>query len=114
MSISTFCAAIAGSVLAARLKRVPVLIDGYIASAALAPLFAVNPAILDHCWAAHLSAEPAHAALLAHFGKRPLLHMGMRLGEGSGAALAINIAKAAAATHTGMATFAEAGVAGKD
>lgn len=104
-------AAMAGAVLAARLKRVPVLLDGYVCTAAAAPLEAACPGALDHCVVAHVSAEPGHQRLLAALGKEPLLSLGMRLGEASGAALAVGVVKGALACHTGMATFAEAGVA---
>ncbi len=104
-------AAIAGAVLAARLARVPVVLDGFICGAAVAPLFAANPLIVDHCIAGHCSAEPGHARLLARLGLEPLLTLGMRLGEGSGAAVAVGVIRAALAAHDGMATFAEAGVA---
>jgi len=107
-------AAMAGAVLAARLKRIPVLLDGYVSTAAAATLWACDRHALDHCQAGHRSAEPAHIRLLEHLGLDPLLDLGMRLGEGSGAALAVSIVKAAAATHAGMATFAEAGVSNKD
>lgn len=106
-------AAMTGAILAARLKRVPVLIDGYVATAAAAVLHAMSPSALDHCMAAHRSAEPAHGALLDRLGLDPLLDLGMRLGEGSGAALAATVVKAAVETHSGMATFAEAGVSSK-
>jgi nicotinate-nucleotide--dimethylbenzimidazole phosphoribosyltransferase len=102
--------AIAGAVCAARQKRIPVLLDGFVACAALAPLFATHPAILEHCLAGHRSAERAHVHLLERFGLRPLLDLDMRLGEGSGAALAVAVVRAAVATHTGMATFEAAGV----
>ena len=102
--------AIAGAVLAARLRRVPVMLDGYICCAAVAPLAAARPAIVDHCLAAHRSAEPGHARLLARLGLDPLLDLGMRLGEASGAAVATLLLRAALAAHDGMATFAEAGV----
>ncbi len=107
-------AAMAGAVLAARLKRIPVLLDGYVSTAAAATLWACDKSALDHCQAAHRSAEPAHIKLLERLGLEPLLDLGMRLGEGSGAALAVSIVKAAATTHAGMATFAEAGVSNKD
>ena len=107
-------AAMAGAIVAARLSRVPVLLDGFVAGAAAAALEAVTPGALDHCLAAHVSAEPGHRALLTRIGKAPLLDLGMRLGEASGAALAISIVRAAAACHAGMATFAEAGVSDKD
>jgi nicotinate-nucleotide--dimethylbenzimidazole phosphoribosyltransferase len=105
-------AAIAGAVMAARLGRVPVVLDGFVATAAAAALFAADPRALDHCIAGHLSPEPGHRLLLERIGRRPLFDLGMRLGEGSGATLAFAVLKAAAACHNGMATFAEAGVSG--
>ena len=107
-------AAIVGAIVGARLLHIPVLLDGYVCSAAAAVLHAVRPGALDHCRVAHLSAEPAHIRLLARLGQQPLLDMGMCLGEGSGAALAINILRAAIECHNGMASFVEAGVAGAD
>jgi nicotinate-nucleotide--dimethylbenzimidazole phosphoribosyltransferase len=104
--------AIAGAVLAARRQRVPVVLDGFITCAAIAPLAANTPAITGHCLAGHCSAEPGHVRLLQHLGLEPLLSLRMRLGEGSGAALAVSVIRAALAAHNGMATFAEAGVAG--
>ena len=106
-------AAIAGAVLAARMNRVPVIVDGYVATAAAAVLFALDPAALDHCLFGHVSAEPGHRRALDRMGKMALLDLGMRLGEGTGAALAAGIVKAAAKVHAGMATFAEAGVSEK-
>jgi nicotinate-nucleotide--dimethylbenzimidazole phosphoribosyltransferase len=106
-------AAIAGAVVAARMGRIPVLLDGYACTAAAAVLFGYDRHALDHCKVAHRSAEPGHRRLLDAIGQRPLLDMDMRLGEASGAALAVPILKAAAACHNGMATFAEAGVSGK-
>ena len=103
-------AAMAGAILAARMGRVPVVLDGFCSAAAAAVLHAVDPRALDHCVAGHVSAEPGHRRLLERIGKRPLLDLGMRLGEASGATLALAILKAAAACHAGMATFAEAGV----
>ncbi|MAY63926.1 MAG: nicotinate-nucleotide--dimethylbenzimidazole phosphoribosyltransferase [Rhizobiales bacterium] len=107
-------AAMAGAILAARVQRIPVLIDGYVATAAAAVLHAANPRALDHCLVGHVSAEPGHIKVLDRLGKTPLLALGMRLGEGTGAALAAGIVKAAALCHSGMATFAQAGVSGKD
>jgi nicotinate-nucleotide--dimethylbenzimidazole phosphoribosyltransferase len=107
-------AAMAGAILGARINHVPVLIDGYVATAAAAVLFKANPKALDHCMAAHVSAEPAHRALLAKLGMKPLLDLGMRLGEGSGAALAAGLVRAAVNCHSGMATFASAGVSDKE
>ncbi|KQM21765.1 nicotinate-nucleotide--dimethylbenzimidazole phosphoribosyltransferase [Novosphingobium sp. Leaf2] len=104
-------AAIAGAILAARLRRIPVLIDGFIVTAALATLAADNPLIAAHCLAAHRSAEGAHGRALDLLGLDPLLQLGLRLGEGSGAALAVPIVQAALAVHNEMATFDEAGVA---
>jgi nicotinate-nucleotide--dimethylbenzimidazole phosphoribosyltransferase len=106
-------AAMMGAILAARQERVPVILDGYVASAAAAIIHAMRPDGLDHCLAGHCSAEPAHRTLLEKIGKPPLLDLGMRLGEASGAALAAGLVKAAASLHAGMATFASAGVSGK-
>jgi nicotinate-nucleotide--dimethylbenzimidazole phosphoribosyltransferase len=105
-------AAIAGATMAARLGRVPVVLDGFAATAAAAVLFAANRHALDHCIVGHLSAEPGHRRLVERLGQRPLFDLGMRLGEASGATIAIGVLKAAAACHAGMATFAEAGVSG--
>lgn len=106
-------AAMAGTILAARLQRIPVVLDGYVATAAAAILHALEPRALDHCVAGHVSAEGAHPAVLERLGKIPLLALGLRLGEGTGAALAIGVIKAAVACHRDMATFAQAGVSGR-
>ncbi len=106
-------AAMAGAILAARMQKIPVIIDGYVATTAAAILKAANPAALDHCLIGHVSAEPGHMKAIEKLGKTPLLALGMRLGEGTGAALAAGIVKAAAACHSGMATFAQAGVSNK-
>jgi nicotinate-nucleotide--dimethylbenzimidazole phosphoribosyltransferase len=103
-------AAILGAVLAARLYCVPALLDGFVCTAAAAPLAQIVPGALDHTRIAHCSAEAGHRALAAELAQVPLLDLGMRLGEASGAAVAISILRAAVACHTGMATFAEAGV----
>ena len=103
-------AAMCGAVARARAEGIPVLIDGFICTAAVSVLYAINPELLTHAQAAHKSAEAAHAMLLGKIGKEPLLALDMRLGEGSGAALAIGVLKGAVACHSGMATFAEAGV----
>jgi nicotinate-nucleotide--dimethylbenzimidazole phosphoribosyltransferase len=105
-------AAMAGAVLAARQLSVPMLLDGFISCAAVAPLARDNAAITAHCLAAHVSAEAGHARLLTMLGLKPLLHLDMRLGEGSGAAVAAQIVRSALAAHGEMATFAEAAVAG--
>jgi nicotinate-nucleotide--dimethylbenzimidazole phosphoribosyltransferase len=107
-------AAIAGAVMAARLAHIPVVLDGYAATAAAAVIHVAQPGALDHCVVAHRSAEPGHGRLLDRIGKRPLLDLDLRLGEASGAALAVGVLRAAVACHTGMATFAEAGVSGRD
>lgn len=105
-------AAMTGAIAHARELRIPVILDGFICTAAAAVLERCAPGALDHTVAGHVSAEGAHRALLGHLGKSPLLDLGLRLGEGSGAALAIGVLKGALACHSGMATFAEAGVAG--
>jgi len=105
-------AAITGAVMAARLGRVPVVLDGFTSTAAAAVLFAADPHALDHCIVAHLSAEPGHRVLLERLCQLPLFDLGMRLGEASGATLALGVLKAAAACHNGMASFTEAGVSG--
>jgi len=105
-------AALCGAVLAARAARMPVILDGFICTAAVAPLHAADPALIAHCLAGHRSAEPGHARLLAAMGLAPLLDLGLRLGEGTGAALALGVLRGALACHDGMATFAEAGIAG--
>ncbi|MBL1242218.1 MAG: nicotinate-nucleotide--dimethylbenzimidazole phosphoribosyltransferase [OCS116 cluster bacterium] len=107
-------AAIFGATLAARAKNIPILLDGFICCAAIAPLFALNKDALSIAVAGHQSQEQAHAKLLQVIELEPLLTMDMRLGEGSGAAVALNIVRAAIATHNGMATFAEAAVSNKD
>ncbi|MGB3689185.1 MAG: nicotinate-nucleotide--dimethylbenzimidazole phosphoribosyltransferase [Jannaschia helgolandensis] len=104
-------AAMAGAIAGARALRIPVILDGFICCAAALCLQAEEAGALDHCVAGHLSAEGAHARMLEALGKQPLLSLGLRLGEGSGAALAIQVLKGALACHSGMATFAEAGVA---
>lgn len=103
-------AAMAGAIARARVERIPVILDGFICTAAAATLAGVSDSALDHTIAGHVSAEAAHFNVLKNLGKEPLLAMNMRLGEASGGALAINILKSAVACHSGMATFAEAGV----
>ncbi len=103
-------AAMAGAITRARMLRIPVILDGFICSAAASVLEMAHPGALDHAVAGHLSPENAHGAILKNLGKEPLLALDMRLGEGSGAALAIGVLKGAVACHSGMSTFAEAGV----
>lgn len=106
-------AAAFGAIMAARQRRVAVVLDGYVVTAAAALLHAIDPVSLDHCIAGHCSAEGAHAEVLQRLGLPPLLSLGMRLGEGTGAALAMGIVRAACACHAGMATFASAGVSNR-
>jgi nicotinate-nucleotide--dimethylbenzimidazole phosphoribosyltransferase len=103
-------AAICGSILAARTMRIPVILDGFICTAAASTLHVIRGNLLDHCIVGHVSAEPGHRRLLNELGKRPILELDMRLGEGSGAALALGVLRAALDCHNGMATFAEAGI----
>jgi nicotinate-nucleotide--dimethylbenzimidazole phosphoribosyltransferase len=106
-------AAILGAALAARKRGIPVLLDGFVSTAAAAPLKKMRADALDHALAGHVSAESGHRMLLGELGLAPLLDLSMRLGEASGAAVAVLVLRAALACHTGMATFAEAKVAGK-
>jgi nicotinate-nucleotide--dimethylbenzimidazole phosphoribosyltransferase len=103
----------AGAVLAARHHRVPVILDGFVTTAAVSVLEKMTPGALDHCVAGHISGEPAHRRLLERLGKEPLLDLGMRLGEASGAAVALGILRCALAAHNSMATFDEAAVSGQ-
>lgn len=103
-------AAIFGALLAARRYRIPVLLDGFVCTAAAAPLARLHPSGLAHALAAHMSAEAGHRDLLQRLGLKPLLDFNMRLGEASGACLAVNLLRSALACHVGMASFAEAGV----
>lgn len=107
-------AAMAGAIMAARIRSVPVILDGYVVCSAAAILHALHSKALDHCIAGHVSAEGAHREVLRRLGKEPLLDLGLRLGEGTGAALAYGIVKAALACHAGMKTFAEAGIGGRE
>jgi nicotinate-nucleotide--dimethylbenzimidazole phosphoribosyltransferase len=106
-------AATLGAALAARQRRIPVLLDGFVCVAAVAPLAKLRADALDHAVAAHVSAERAHRTLLSELRLDPLLDLGLRLGEGTGAALAVSLLRAALACHAGMATFAGAGVANR-
>lgn len=107
-------AAMVGAMIAARHQNVPVIVDGFVATAALSVLEAMVPGAGDHVMIAHVSAEGGHREVARRLGKMPVLDLGMRLGEGSGAALAAAIIRGAVRTHNGMATFGEAGVAEKD
>ena len=99
-----------GAIIATRHQKVPLIVDGFVATAAAAIAHAVNPASIDHCLFGHVSAEGGHARALEKMSAKPLLNLGMRLGEGSGAALAAVLCKTALHVHKNMATFGEAAV----
>jgi len=103
-------AAICGAVIRARELGIPVILDGFICSAAAGVLLVNDPEALDHCLLGHESAEPGHRRLVAVIKKKPVVTLDMRLGEGSGAAVALLILRAALECHNGMATFGEAGI----
>lgn len=103
-------AAMAGAILKARELLIPVVLDGFICCSAASVLHCESGRSLDHCIPGHVSAEAAHRWLLNRLGLEPLLDLGMRLGEASGASLGLMILKAACACHSGMATFEQAGV----
>lgn len=105
-------AAMAGAIARARMLRIPVILDGFICTASAAVLERLVPGALDHTVAGHVSQEPGHARLLEALEKAPLLRLDLRLGEGTGAALAIGVLQGALACHSGMATFGEAGISG--
>ena len=106
-------AAMLGAIIAARQQRIPVIVDGFVATSAAAIAHAMSPGAIDHCIFAHVSAEPAHARALAAMERSALLDLGMRLGEGTGAALVVVLAKTALHLHRNMATFESAGVSDK-
>ena len=103
-------AALTGFYLASAAHRIPIVLDGFIATSAALVAVALNPSVKDYLFASHLSQEPGHHKQLAHLGLEPLFRFDMRLGEGSGAVLAFGILEGAAAVLSNMATFAEAGV----
>ncbi|MFZ3034730.1 MAG: nicotinate-nucleotide--dimethylbenzimidazole phosphoribosyltransferase, partial [Parvibaculum sp.] len=103
-------AAIAGAISAARFQNIPVLLDGFTACAAAAVLHEAEPTALDHCLAAHCSGRAPHINLLKKIEKTPLLDLGITLEDGSGAALAIGLARASAACQSEMATRDQAGM----
>ncbi|MFT8711751.1 nicotinate-nucleotide--dimethylbenzimidazole phosphoribosyltransferase [Komagataeibacter rhaeticus] len=107
-------AAMLGAAIAARHHNIPVLLDGFICTAAVAPLGVLQPGGLEHTRLAHCSAESGHARLATTLGLSPLLDLGLRLGEGSGAGLAIPLVRAATACLCGMATFTQAQVSGRE
>ena len=106
-------AAIVGSVIAARVRGIPILLDGFVSTASAASLTIFNKNILEHCLISHLSSEPGHKGIILKLKKEPILDLNMRLGEASGGAVASLIIKAALVTHNNMATFSEAGISEK-
>jgi nicotinate-nucleotide--dimethylbenzimidazole phosphoribosyltransferase len=107
-------AAMAGAYIRAAQQGIPCLLDGFISTAAAACAAEINPTILPWLMISHQSAEPAHAKLIKKLGQRPLLQLDMRLGEASGAAVAVPLLRAACALHNEMATFADAGISGAE
>jgi nicotinate-nucleotide--dimethylbenzimidazole phosphoribosyltransferase len=99
--------AMAAACIAARLRSIPVLLDGYVSTAAMLPLHAAAPHALDHCVVGHCSAEPGHRRVLGHLGREPLLDLGLRLGEGSGAMAAVPLVRMACAAVVEVPTFTE-------
>jgi nicotinate-nucleotide--dimethylbenzimidazole phosphoribosyltransferase len=106
-------AAMAGACLAAAAARLPIVIDGFIATAAAAAAQKIRPGLSEYMFFGHRSAEGGHSLVLEFLGRRPLLDLGMRLGEGTGAALAMKTIESALALFHQMATFTSAGVPGK-
>jgi len=106
-------AAMTGTILAAAARRVPVVLDGFISTVAGAIAVQFDPAARDYLIASHRSPEPGHRLLLAHLGLTPLLDLGLRLGEASGAALAVPLLRASVRILREVATFGEAGVSDK-
>jgi nicotinate-nucleotide--dimethylbenzimidazole phosphoribosyltransferase len=100
-------AAIAAATIAARHRSIPVVLDGYVTTAAVLPLAMINPSSLEHCIVGHCSAEPGHRKLLDLLGKKPLLDLDMRLGEGSGAMAAVPLIRMACAGISEVPTFTE-------
>jgi nicotinate-nucleotide--dimethylbenzimidazole phosphoribosyltransferase len=107
-------AMITGAFLAAASERMTILVDGFIVTSALLVANAISPEVLDYCVFAHASGEAGHQKMLAHFGAKPLLDLGLRLGEGTGAALALPLLRAAVAFINDMASFESAGVSDRD
>ena len=105
---------IAGLILGAAAHRKPVLVDGFISTAGAMIACVLEPFVRDYIVCAHRSVEPGHGALIDKLGRKPLLDLNLRLGEGTGAALAMNVVEAAVHVLTEVATFAEAGVSGAD
>jgi nicotinate-nucleotide--dimethylbenzimidazole phosphoribosyltransferase len=103
--------ALAGATIEARVRSIPIILDGFVVGAAVAPLAVARPGALDHCLAGHVSAEPGHRRLLGRLGMEPLLDLDMRLGEASGGLAALALVRLAAACVSDVATFSEWGIA---
>lgn len=107
-------AGLTGLILGAAAGRCPVIIDGFISSVSALVAVKMNPRVLNYLIPSHLSQEPGHALLLEYMELKPYLHLNMRLGEGTGAVLAMQLVEASARILAEMATFSEAGVSGKE
>jgi len=107
-------AMLTGAIMAGAARRALILVDGFTVTVAAALAVRLDPGVLNYCVFGHCSAEHAHRALLQHLRVQPLLDLGMRLGEGSGAAVALPVVRAAVSLFTEMATFEGAGVSNKD
>ncbi len=107
-------AALTGAYIRCAQEGIPILVDGFISTAAALLADKMNPSVRPWFLFSHQSAEPAHILAMQYFDARPILNLGMRLGEGSGAAVAVSIVKSALALHCGMATFEQAGVSEGD
>lgn len=107
-------AAMTGAFIAAAAHRMTIVVDGFVVTSALLAALAISPSVRDYCVFAHVSDEAGHRLMLEKLNARPLLALGLRLGEGTGAALAIPLLKAATAFMTEMASFTSAGVANRD
>jgi len=103
-------ACLAGLVLGAAANRLPIAVDGFISTAAYTAARAISPAVADYAFLSHASAEPGYSAIMDAMGQKPLLDLGLRLGEGTGAALALFLMRAGANIYNDMATFSSAGV----
>jgi len=106
--------AICGCILQAAISRIPVVVDGFISSAGALVALRLAPNVLDYCFFSHMSAEQGHKIFFEKMGLSPLLHLDLRLGEGTGAALTMNLVEAGLKIMNEMATFGEAGVSEAD
>lgn len=107
-------ATLTGLILGAAKNRIPVVVDGFISTAAYAAAWKINPDVAGYAFSSHASAEPGHAIAVSEMGMKPLLHLDFRLGEGTGAAIAMFLLRSAASIYNDMATFSQAGVTAAD